>query len=767
MAGHSVRIGDEVPTVNPSGAPGGDFQRIDAGADSFGGSVARATSQFGQGLEKAGSALFDVAELQAKMDSQTHAAEVHSWQSDQVTDAQEKFLQLRGKAAEMELPNFKKTIDDIGKQAREQAGTPFAASLIDTQGRRLTDNAYSGASRHAASQKSTWYSETARSNAESSGNQAVLRAVTSPEPSIAADPNVQSALFASDQEVRNYYSLHGYDGEALDAQVAQNRGKNVKEIVNQLTADGSKTGLQKAIKFFHNQTEKIDPGSRYNINNALKAKAAVYDGQRAASNVLGKPEDAPPLAPVAQVPAVFVGAVQRSEGFAPRAKWDYKQYTNGFGTKAESPDEVIDLATATKRFNVAMENAAKFVDSVNPDLDPGTRAALTSLTFNAGTAWGASGLGQKVRAGDLLGARELFLQYNKAGGAVNEGLSMRRQREAQWFGQAELTPYEATRPMRARSEVLVDLQNDPYLQDHPQAMAAAIANVDRVYQIDTAAQVDHNRAKLLQDHARKEASDEEELRVFSNIHSAKPTITAQEIILNPRMTKEAKERMVAQLEKASGDRDEHTYGPGFYAAYQAIHQPPGTEGRITDANQIYSRVGRGGDLTVKGADKLIQEIQGRKTPEGAAESEMRKQFLANAKAQISGSSEGLGLKDPKGEELYLKFMAQALPAYDAGRAAGKTPAQLLNPESPDYIGKGIAGFRRPMAEWVSDMTRDNGPGTPGAAAAKPVKNFDIGSIKTLNDALVAYRNGNITKAQADQMAIERGWGVKRPQVPVQ
>jgi hypothetical protein len=55
----------------------------------------------------------------------------------------------------------------------------------------------------------------------------------------------------------------------------------------------------------------------------------------------------------------------------------------------------------------------------------------------------------------------------------------------------------------------------------------------------------------------------------------------------------------------------------------------------------------------------------------------------------------LHIKDPKGDELYLKFLANALPAYDAGKKAGKTPAQLLNPDSPDYIGKSITNYKRP------------------------------------------------------------------------
>jgi hypothetical protein len=92
----------------------------------------------------------------------------------------------------------------------------------------------------------------------------------------------------------------------------------------------------------------------------------------------------------------------------------------------------------------------------------------------------------------------------------------------------------------------------------------------------------------------------------------------------------------------------------------------------------------------RGVDKLNAEIQGRKTPEGVAESEMKAQFLENARAQITGTAEGLHIKDPKGDELYLKFLADVLPRNDAARREGKSAASLFNPESPDYLGKAIA-----------------------------------------------------------------------------
>jgi GH24 family phage-related lysozyme (muramidase) len=130
----------------------------------------------------------------------------------------------------------------------------------------------------------------------------------------------------------------------------------------------------------------------------------------------------------------YDGRIKKFEGFAPRAQWDYKQSTNGWGTRARSANEVIDSAEAQRRFDDEINKAHKFVNGFAPHAPDGVRAALTSLTFNAGDKWSRSGLGERIRAGDYDGARERFLQYTKAGGETLPGLVNRRNGEAEWFG---------------------------------------------------------------------------------------------------------------------------------------------------------------------------------------------------------------------------------------------------------------------------------------------------------------------------------------------
>ena len=139
----------------------------------------------------------------------------------------------------------------------------------------------------------------------------------------------------------------------------------------------------------------------------------------------------------------LVGAIKQFEGFSPAAKWDYAQFTNGFGTRAKFAGETIGMKEAEARLLQEINQAAKLVENFAPGLSEGAKHALTSLTFNAGPGWMKDGLGQAVQQGDLDKARSIFLQYNKADGEVLPGLVKRRLVEATWFGKelhADETP---------------------------------------------------------------------------------------------------------------------------------------------------------------------------------------------------------------------------------------------------------------------------------------------------------------------------------------
>ncbi|MCB1503841.1 MAG: glycoside hydrolase family protein [Hyphomicrobiaceae bacterium] len=136
----------------------------------------------------------------------------------------------------------------------------------------------------------------------------------------------------------------------------------------------------------------------------------------------------------------YLEKIKAFEGFTPQAQWDYAQHSNGYGTKALFPGERITVAQAETRFAAEIESARQIVEKQAGHWDEGTKAALTSLTFNAGTRWISSGLGEAVRSGDAARLKELFLTYTHAQGEELPGLVARRHAEVGWIGSAPTGP---------------------------------------------------------------------------------------------------------------------------------------------------------------------------------------------------------------------------------------------------------------------------------------------------------------------------------------
>lgn len=131
---------------------------------------------------------------------------------------------------------------------------------------------------------------------------------------------------------------------------------------------------------------------------------------------------------------IYLEKIRSFEGFSAEAKWDYAQHSNGYGTKARFAGERLDRAEAEVRFRAEIDEARAIVERHAGEWDEGTKAALTSLTFNAGTKWISSGLGEALRNGDMSRVRECFVAYNKAQGEVLPGLVKRRLAEVEWIG---------------------------------------------------------------------------------------------------------------------------------------------------------------------------------------------------------------------------------------------------------------------------------------------------------------------------------------------
>lgn len=170
------------------------------------------------------------------------------------------------------------------------------------------------------------------------------------------------------------------------------------------------------------------------------ARVQVPDGL---SPPVSVPAPKPPAAPAKPAPTPasdaitpgLVAFIKKQEGFSAKAYWDYKQYTNGYGTRAASATETIDEATATARLMAEIAAADHQITAKYPNLPLGQHQALLDLTYNAGFGWSEGSLGAAVAAQKIDTIKADILLYNHAGGQVLPGLTARREAEVSWFDQ--------------------------------------------------------------------------------------------------------------------------------------------------------------------------------------------------------------------------------------------------------------------------------------------------------------------------------------------
>jgi lysozyme len=131
----------------------------------------------------------------------------------------------------------------------------------------------------------------------------------------------------------------------------------------------------------------------------------------------------------------LIDYIKETEGFKARPYGDYKQLSIGYGTKANSPDDVVDEKEAEKRMIEKLTDFQKTVLSYNNkygyNWTQSQIDALTSFTYNAGEGNLKKLLGDGKRSNEEIAAK--MKEYNIAGGKVNPGLIKRREVEMSLF----------------------------------------------------------------------------------------------------------------------------------------------------------------------------------------------------------------------------------------------------------------------------------------------------------------------------------------------
>lgn len=175
------------------------------------------------------------------------------------------------------------------------------------------------------------------------------------------------------------------------------------------------------------------------------------------------------------------------------------------------------------------------------------------------------------------------------------------------------------------------------------------------------------------------------------------SLTIDKIRNDPRLGYEGKTGLLNAIKSDITGKNK-TDPQVFNDVFSRIHST-GAD-RITDEGDLIKYVGHGLDYEDLG--KLRSEMQGANSAEGKVEADQKKAFLDMAKNRLVKSSM-FSAVDPTQAANFYNFQQAFLTKYNQRVKAGDDPADLLDPNSPKYLGSTIDQYDRTPAQVMAAM----------------------------------------------------------------
>lgn len=234
-----------------------------------------------------------------------------------------------------------------------------------------------------------------------------------------------------------------------------------------------------------------------------------------------------------------------------------------------------------------------------------------------------------------------------------------------------------------------------------------------------AAAVDQERKLRIEKQQAEIASDKRETDILQNVWSEKPTITAKDVVNDPTLTREAKERVTGIVNRdAAGEPPPQVSRQNAMNILADIRRPDNDPQKITDLSPIDDAYIKDGKLTRGDYQFLRKEVQDARTPEGSVLAKRKADFLQGFKPMIDKSNPMMGVIDKSGPANFYNFSLDVEKKIDEYRAAKKNPYDLFDPSKPDFMGnpKVISGYQKPLAESIQGIGASlNPPAGAGSA----------------------------------------------------
>jgi hypothetical protein len=229
--------------------------------------------------------------------------------------------------------------------------------------------------------------------------------------------------------------------------------------------------------------------------------------------------------------------------------------------------------------------------------------------------------------------------------------------------------------------------------------------------------VEENRLEALRRQTRQDAVDALKVQFLRKMYGPQGLSTDE--VLNPKNGFDFQDTklMLGMIE--ANAKEKVTTNPEVYKDLLGRVISEVTDPRhISDEKEIFQAAARG-EITLPVADQLVAHLNGGKTEEGKLNHKLYSNFINNvAKNEITKST--MFGKDPEGDAQYGRFLNLVGPMYLSGLRDGKTAHQMLDPDSPDYLGKYIPQFKRSPDDVAKSLFPINSPSPIPSPSVSPV-----------------------------------------------
>ena len=712
-----------VPDVAPSLEAPQDYERVEAPPASFGGAIAEGAERAGQGFLQlqgfyeetaANNALNDYLHSAQKIINGQPGAQNASTGADGTVSGTTPalgFLGLHGANAMAGFKPASDALDEAAANARESLTTPMAQKLFDADSRRYRAQYLNEMSAHRDQQQFTWMKDT--------NNTAFALALNGAASNPMNDTTIADATARARQAMVRNAQIDGEDPAGgllkadqavtvarIHALVGNNQGADAAKVLDQSRGVlGSLSNYDEIVRTVKGAeiNQEFAPAVDQAVQAALlRARPAGTGGLAAVPK--GTPPPTPPGGAL-HFQAPVSGPI--SSGFGERARPTAGASTEHWGVDYAVPVGTPVAAAANGVVEFAGQRGGYGNAVVIKHADGSTTlyGHLSTIGVKAGQqVQGGEQIAASGATGTVTGPNLHFGRYDAQGRPINPNT-----------GQVAGGPVPSGKPYMSAADNLTE--NMPSILDDAHKFAEnkwpSYPDVQERY-VD-AVQRGVSRQITQQD----DQSKVDQHIVLSAMVGPNAPISEDELVAKGGAVAAAWQRLQIEspytaisaqnMFKHNAEGVASHFGTEFKGYLDRVLAPDADPGLIKNPTDLMAAVGGGpaAPLTNSGAGALSGLMKIRGTPQGEAGAAQIKQFLDGMHGELTFSNPGVGRYDVQGEARYVKFASAVLPLLERAYKDGSL-AKVLDPHSPDYLGKAALPFMRTRAAMMRDAVSDPG-----------------------------------------------------------